>query len=321
MAINYNQIIKKIASASKRFERSLSPAQRSMYESVLEELNRLELSPNGTVKATVKNLGILDSMRGKMNKILATEKYSNDVKNVLKAFSEITKLQNEYWKSIESKFKPRPLLKAIRRRAITDTRDALLGAGIWANVSDRVVDIIKTSITSGGSYARLIEQIRDGLLDTSQAGYLKRYAGQVVTDSLNQYSAQYSKIVSSDLGYEWFVYSGSDITTTRCFCDAMTDKYYFHISEIPSLLKGEGLMCTDKTTGEKIKVKIYKKTGLPYGMIPGTDVSNFQVYRGGYRCGHQVLPTEEALIPDSVKQEVYNKPAYKKWKALKDSIK
>jgi hypothetical protein len=94
----------------------------------------------------------------------------------------------------------------------------------------------------------------------------------------------------------------TDIETTRCFCDKMTDKNYFHISEVPEVLKGLGC-------------DIYKKTGLPYGMIDGTNPENFFIRAGGWNCRHSIHPVAERQVPKNIRDEVYATPAYISWKA------
>jgi len=107
--------------------------------------------------------------------------------------------------------------------------------------------------------------------------------------------------VSNDLGYEWYRYMNSDIETTRCFCDKMTDKDFFHLSEVPTILKGMGC-------------DIYKKTGLPYGMIDGTNAENFFVRAGGWNCGHSINPVAKLQVPKAVQDVVYASAEYKAWK-------
>ncbi|MBK7885129.1 MAG: hypothetical protein IPJ81_16090 [Chitinophagaceae bacterium] len=122
-------------------------------------------------------------------------------------------------------------------------------------------------------------------------GQLQKYTKQITTDALNQYSGQYTQIVSSDLDFEWFRYSGSNIETTRPFCLACTKKKFIHISEIPQLLKG------NFPEFREFDGVINEKTGLPAGLIAGTDVSNFMINRGGYNCAHQLRPVSEDLVP------------------------
>lgn len=310
--MNYNDIIKELNKAVRNFTKGIPASQRAMFEEIEKQLRRLDLDGD-RVKSTVKNLSVVNSIKNKLTRIILNEDYKSDVKEYLKAFNTVTQLQNAYWKSVESTFKPRPLLKAIRNQAITDTAQALTEQGITANVSDRVVSVLRTNITTGGSYNELISELRGGLLNTKTPGYLDRYARQIVTDAIHQYSANYNQIVSSDLGYEWYVYDNTDIKTTRCFCDAMTDQPYFHVSEIPRLLTGKGLKCN----GGKKPVELYPKTNLPYGMIPGTNAENFLIRRGGYNCRHQCRPMNERFIPLVVRDRVYASDAYQRWKSAR----
>lgn len=310
----YNEILKKIRQAVSKFNRNIPKAQRAMFDAISEEITRLDLHSDGKIRTTAKNLAILSSIKNKIIKIVVTPEYRQEVKEFAKAFNEITVLQNAYWKEQEAKFKPRRILKELRKQAITTTVNQLTESGIGVNVGERITEMLKASITTGGSYKKLTQSLRDGLLNTEQKGYLDRYAKQVTVDSLNQYSAQYNHIISSDLGYEWFKYDNTDIDTTRPFCDAMTDQPYFHVSEIPRLLRAEGLYY-DKD-GVKTKVPIYSKTGLPQGMIPGTDAATFFVNRGGYNCGHQIRPVAERQVPQEVKDRVFATSAYKAWKKV-----
>lgn len=310
----YNDILKKIKQAVSKFNRNIPKAQRAMFDAISEEITRLDLYADGKVRTTAKNLSILASIKAKMIRIVVTPEYRQEVKEFAKAFNEITVLQNLYWKEQEASFKPRPVLKALRKQAISTTVNQLTESGIGVNVGDRITEMLKASITTGGSYKKLTASLRDGLLNTEQKGYLDRYAKQVTVDSLNQYSAQYNNIVSSDLGYEWFKYDNTDIDTTRPFCNSITDNPYFHISEVQRILRLDGLYYFKD--GVKTKVPANPKTGLWGGAIPGTDAATFFVNRGGYNCGHQIRPVAERQVPAEVVERVKATPAYKAYKKI-----
>jgi len=311
---DFSDILKKINESISNMNKRIPSIQKDIYDSLLEDLRNLELQ-DGKIKATVKNLSLINSIKNKLNRIILTPEYKAQVKEFVTSFNEITTLQNDYWRGIEKQFKPKALLQAIKEQAISDTVAKLTEAGIGANIADPIADILRTNITTGGSYKVLTEQLRENLVNTQTPGTMEKYIGQVTTDAVNQYSNQYTQIVSNDLGYEWFKYDNTDILTTRPFCDAMTDRSYFHISEVPALLRAEGLTYLNKKTGKWEPVMIYEKTGLPSGMIPGTDASNFFIRRGGYRCGHSIRPVNERQVPQADKDRVYATSAYKAWKS------
>lgn len=311
---DFNDILEKINESISNMNKRIPSIQKDIYDSLQEDLRGLDLQ-SGKIKATVKNLSLINSIKNKLNRIILTPEYKSKVKEFATSFNEITTLQNDYWRTIDKTFKPKPLLKAIREQAIGDTVAKLTESGIGANIADPIADILRTNITTGGSYKDLTAQLRESLINTQTPGTMEKYISQITTDAVNQYSNQYTQIVSSDLGYEWFKYDNTDILTTRHFCDAMTDRTYFHISEVPALLRGEGLTYLNKKTGKREPVMIYEKTGLPSGMIPGTDASNFFIRRGGYRCGHSIRPVNERQVPQADKDRVYSTSAYKAWKS------
>lgn len=313
-AEKFEKITKEADRAVAKFNKQIPAIQKDTYDSLQEDLRKLELK-DGKIKTTIKNLSLINSIKNKLNRIILTDGYKSEVKEFAKSFNEIASLQNEYWKSINNDFKPRAILKAIREQSISDTVGKLTEAGIGANIAEPIADILRTNITTGGSYKKLTEQLRENLVNTQTPGTMEKYIGQITTDAVNQFSNQYTQLVSSDLGYEWFKYDNTDILTTRPFCDAMTDRPYFHISEVPALLRAEGLTYLNKKTGERQPVLIYEKTGLPSGMIPGTDASNFFIRRGGYRCGHSIRPVNERQVPQADKDRAYATSAYKAWKS------
>lgn len=300
-----------IDKALAQFDKKVPGLQAKLYKEMQAQIKRLDLKGD-KVAVTVKNLSILNSIKKKLDSLIVNKDYLGEVKVFAKTFNEVFKLQGEYWKKTEETFKPRPLLKAIRNQAITDTVQSLTTSGIGPNISDNIVGILRQNITTGGSYADLAEQLRESIVTTPESpGLLEKYTKQVTSDAINQFNRQYTQVVSSDLGYEWYRYMNTDITTTRCFCDAMTDKDFFHITEVPKLLKGQGLRCK----GEP--VKIYPKTELPYGMIPGTNAENFFVRAGGYNCRHSIQPVAARQVPAAIRALIEATPEYKAYAAAK----
>lgn len=314
---SFNDISARIKDALERFNKKIPASQRAMLDGIEEQVARLDLN-NGKIKATVANLKIVASIKAKLLKLVLNDEYIDEVKQFAQAFRDVSVLQREYWQQIETNFKPRSILKEIRSQAIGDTVSKLTESGIGTNIADNIADILRTNITTGGSYKDLLGQLRESLTDTQKSdGLLTRYSKQITTDSLNQYSRNYNQIVSSDLGYEWYAYQGSDIKTTRPFCNALTDFRYFHISQIPALLRAENLYYIKD--GKKNKVPIYDKTGLPHGMIDGTNPENFFVRAGGFNCGHSIRGVSAKLVQTQAPElynEVINSTVYKNWKAL-----
>lgn len=318
----FSKIISQISQAVSQFQRTIPDSQRQVLQEVLDRLHNLDLDSTGNIKSTVANIKLVGSLRNKLLGIILNDDYIDDVKKYVDAFRDVTTLQNDYWKSIEPKFKPRVILKEIRTQTVEDTVNKLTEAGIGTNIADAITDVLRTSVTSGGTFRQLEQQLRDTIMNNRTGdGLLEKYTKQITTDALNQYSANYTKTVSEDLGAEWYQFQGSEIKTTRPICQAMHESVqYFHISQVPNLLKGLDAMgnrleYSDINTGEIKKVEIYDRYGLPEGMYKGTDPSNYFTYRNGYNCGHQFRPVlREKTVPLAFRETVYATPQYQAWK-------
>jgi hypothetical protein len=285
-----------------------------MLDKILERLKDLELTSKG-VKASVKNMRIMAQIKSDLQNLILTKEYKSALKDFMQVFNEIDKFQTQYFEQTEKKFTPSKVLAELKKQTIIDVTDRMTERGIVAQVTDSVSEILRRNISTGSSYATLTKQLRELLAETKTGGIFQRYAKQITTDAVNQYSASNLRTISSDLGYEWFRYAGKDIDTTRPFCDAMTDLEYFHVSQIPDLIKAKNLYYVKD--GKEQKVPVNPNTGLPAGMIPGTDASSFFVNRGGYNCGHQILPVIERLVPAQIKNEVFATSAYRSWASLR----
>jgi hypothetical protein len=281
------------------FNEKMPKVQRDAYNVILDLTGDLETS-NGRIKATMKNVKLISKIKQQLSKVIFTKEYEEELDKIVKTYGEITKLQNQYFTAAIGKFSVPKVLAEVQQLAIEGVVDAMGLDAVGVNVISPVRDILVKNVTTGGSKAEFLDEVREYLLDTERGdGKLVKYTKQIVTDSLNQYSANYTQIVSDDLGLEWFKYVGSNKETTRPFCKALTNAKqtcmpFIHRSQLPEIVEGQ--IC-----GEQ--VPIYDKTGLPHGMIPGTNAVNFPINRGGYNCNHQLVPVSAALVPKALRDE------------------
>lgn len=304
---DFKELIALIEKATDKFNSKVPAIQQKMLDSIRFELRSLDVK-NGRISATVKNVRKIADIKSKLQSLILSKDYLKNVKDFIANFDKITTLQNQYFETQIGKFSIPEIVKEIRKQAIESLIDKLTESGIQTNVTNGIEDILRKNITTGGSYSELDAILENNIIDNSTGeGKLQSYTKQITTDSINQYSAQYTQILSSDLGFEWFRFSGSNIQTTRPWCLACTKKLYIHISEFPALIRG------DFPEFEEFDGKLYK--GLPAGMYPDTNVSNLTIYRGGYNCGHQLRPVTETLVPMNYKKRVYATPEYMAWKA------
>jgi hypothetical protein len=260
---------------------------------------------NGSIQANAKNVRLISQIKQRIEKlVLRDPKYKKNLQEYLNSFKDITKLQNAYFEEIAKEYTVPKLLSAIREEAVSSTYDSLTKAGISEAISKPIQDILRVNITSGAKYSDMLGVIRNFITSSdSGLGALEKYVKQITTDALNQYAAQFTGLVTDDLGLEWFQYTGAIIETSRPFCQALHEKRYIHKSEIPDIITG------DFPEFDDFDGKINPNTDLPYGMIDGTNEQNFFVYRGGYNCGHQLVPVNELVVPEEIRNEFSSTPA------------
>lgn len=290
-----NDIVATLDGSVAKFNASMPGVQDKVMAEIELLVKDLELR-NGKIVPSAANLRAIAKIKGKLERLIRNPEYVKEVREFAKAFEQLTVLQNQYFETLAGEFKPTPLLQELKNQSISSTIASLTEAGINANLTSSIQDILRTNITSGANYSQMLGQLRNYMTtDTTGTGALERYAKQITTDALNQYSAQYSDVVTNDLGLEWFMWTGSLVQDSRDLCVALHKKQYIHKSEIPAILRG------DFAEFREINGRINPKTGLPYGMVPGTNAANFKVYRGGYNCGHQLVPVAAEAVPFAIR--------------------
>lgn len=293
---DFKQLIKAIQEAVEDFAKQMPKIQQRLADTIRVSLSELDIK-GGTVKISAANLKAVAKIKSHLQEAILDDGYKKEVAKFVAAFDTITDLQHAYFRAVDEKFTPPKLSKQLQKQAIDAVVSSLSESGLDANVISGVDDILRTNVTTGGSINDLQKQLDNFVLDNDAGeGILTKYTKQITADSLNQYSAQYTQIISNDLGLEWFYYAGSNIETSRPWCLACSKKKYIHISEFPALLKG------DFPEFREFDGKMYR--GLPAGMYPDTTVANLQIKRGGYFCGHQLRPVSEFSVPPDYKARI-----------------
>lgn len=289
------RIVSKIDSAIDDFNEGIPSVQREIDSEIRLLIKSLDM--NGKfIKNSVQNIRLLSKLRSKIESIVLNDSYKKKVEQFAQTFNTVATLQNLYFTSLDKRFTPSKILGAIKEDAIGATVRSLTEGGINANLTAGIEDILRTYIRNGGEYVDLVDKMKTFISGNNNVpGYLTRYARQVTIDSIQQYNAAYNHAISAELGYEWYMYIGSNITTTREFCQKMTKKKYFHKSELPEILKG-------RIDGQQVRIN--PKTDLWYGAREDTSVNNFNDRRGGYQCRHQIYAVASTIVPIELKQAI-----------------
>ena len=301
---NRNEIFNQVDNAEARFNGVITKTEKQIFDSAVDAIKRLDVDASGYIKTTTANLKLLQEIKSRLERIANNKEYLQGVKELAKAFADIYKAQVAYYsnefaqKSMNEHTRDR--YDAMKRIAVSNTIDGLTGAGLQSGVLDSLNKMLLKAVTGGEKYSDLVSSFRNQLISSKdgQSAFAK-YAGTYATTALTQYAGQNNRLFTDDLGCEWFEYVGSQIETTREFCNVILEHHpYIHKTEIPQILKGE---IVSQKTGELIHVSLNPKTGLPKGMIEGTTPENFQINVGGWNCRHQLCPVAKESVPADIR--------------------
>lgn len=293
-----SELLKEIQKSIDSFGADIPGIQKQLLSKVQNILSELDRT-SGRLDATAKNIKAIARLKKEIEQAILNPAYLDRVEKFNESFSVIATLQNSYFAAISVESGSMAAANALKESAIDETLTALTESGVASVVSAGVEKILKSNIIGESSYTDMVEQMRGYLLsDSSGEGALAKYSSQITTDALNQFSAQYNELLSSDLGLRWHQYVGSLKEKSREFCIKLTGKRWVHEVELPDILSG-------KIDGHQVPIN--PNTGVWYGGNPDTTVDTFVTLRGGYKCGHQYLGVIDALVPKNIREETYRK--------------
>lgn len=282
-------LLKIIAGATERLDMALNSNQAALFSDIELLLKDLDLEGD-RIANTAKNIKQIGALKNRIEKAILNKEYISEVRSYTAAFAEVSRLQQSYFSTLSSEVGTSKILDAIKNQSVQLVVERLTDS-MAGNIRLGVQEILGQNIKGGGSYGSLVKQMRGYIVESGE-GSMIRYAKQITSDALNQFSRQYSQALTEDLSLDWFMYVGSNKSTTREFCELLTKKKWIHRSELPGILNG---------VIDGKKVPINPKTKLWYGAIEGTTVANFQSNAGGHGCDHHLLPVSASMVPAHIR--------------------
>jgi uncharacterized protein YoaH (UPF0181 family) len=275
------RLIKKIAQsmedAPDAFFKGVKKAQREAFAQIVSEIATLATDDAGNLLVSQGNFNKIQALVQKMKAAYMNKDYSKAIRDFvgsIDATAEDTgKLMGIITKEV---FVQSATAGAILSNAKTTVFDLLANAAVNDSV-ESFKQILNTSISTGENFQQVIRNIRNNIEGTPEfAGRMERYAKQNAYDFYSISNAQYIRQVSEDYGFEFYEYIGVDVKNTRSFCSERNNKI-FHKREIENWanIKWEGKQ-------------------------RGTNETTIFAYRGGYNCGHQIIPVATEDVPEDV---------------------
>lgn len=270
------------------FSSKVEVVQRESLRKLIELLDSLERD-GSLIVVSVKNLAKIQEISEELLAYIFDEtEYTQSLNAFRREFSSQAKLSREYIEIIEPDFIDKDIYKNTLRQSQKQAVELLSSTAVNQIFINPVRDVLLSSVSGGASFTDTIKALSDVAIGTKvKDGSLLSHVKQVAFDGFAFADRQYMKVVSEDVGFEWYQYFGGRIKDTRYFCSERAGGF-FHKKEIEYW--GETPSLWDKPPGSKIKGG---------GRVLETNKTTIWAFAGGYHCLHQIAPAATTSVPKS----------------------
>lgn len=278
------------------FTNSVDRSQKEILKALVRLVDDLSRT-KGAIDITPENIGKIQQIAEQLLSVIFTDtEYKDALSTFSKEFNTQAKITRRYMTEIQQDFENKEIYKANLALSQRQAIELLARSGVSQAFINPMKDILQASVTSGSSFADTVDVLTDYILGTKQReGALLHHAKQVAFDGFAFADRQYVKVISEDLGFEFFQYFGGRIKDSRFFCSTRANQV-FHKKEI-------------KDWGDHPDYW-NAPPASPFhggGRIPETTENTIWTYAGGYNCRHQIAPLSRTNVPKDVMERAIKK--------------
>lgn len=253
-------------------------SEQFIFDALVELFKSVDIS-NGKLSSNAKAEEFLSSLDARIYNALKKSGYGDAVKNFLLNYD----LVSENVQSLHEAMKHGTLyakdINPIKRIEITKTVDNLTQSGMYNAFIGPVRQGLYRNVMYGATVSETEALIYDYVISKKDSNSkLLQYVGQVATDSLRQFDGSVNQRAKDVLSLNATQYVGSLIRDSRGQCTKWVEMNVIKDSQLQEEI--EWALTENQYFGKK-RVS---------GMIPGTNVATFCIYRGGHRCRHRAFP-------------------------------
>ena len=234
------------------------------------------------------NFAKVQALTDKMKAAYNNPKYTEALRGFVNSMTEGAELSAQLMGVITGEaYTPSAAVQAILSNAKSTTLE-LLSTNAPADAAAAFKKIIENSVATGENFGQVLRNVRKNIEGSAEfQGRMERYAKQNAYDFYSISQAQVINEMTEELGFEFYEYIGVNVKDTRSFCAARNNKIY-HAKEI------EAWASLDWD-----------------GKNRATNSSTIWSLRGGYNCGHQLIPVATEDVPQDVKDRAEAAGYYK----------
>lgn len=269
------KIIDKIAANIDKYPQDLVAAATDsedlltqLFEVLIESMDY----SGGTLAATQRNFQLINQVDAIVSSLFQQSPYITGLSSYATGMGVQLSLVQEYFQAateLTDVTKYQTAIRSIQARAI----DGLTEQAINNSFAKPLKDILNQSITTGVTRKEVNTSLTNYIKGTPELdGKLTKYVKQISNDAFASVDRQVTKLISEDLGMEWWLYAGGTVKDSRKFC-IERHGHYFHTREIESWV--------NLTWQGKAPVN----EGTIFALV------------GGYNCQHILMPVTIDFVP------------------------
>jgi hypothetical protein len=195
-----------------------------------------------------------------------------DVKGFTRDYNEIVGYTKDIQSSLNSiDIKTAPLYNYAKESSTFVQERLLLNISESEEFGEKLKTVLLNASVQNLTLKELKTSVTEFLKTADNSSKLAKYTTQVTRDALNQFEGQLNSNIAITYDLFGYRYVGSLVADSRPQCRRWVGMGVLPIKEL------------DK--------EIAWAYANGQGMIPGTTSSNFSVFRGGFSCRHNAIPT------------------------------
>lgn len=250
--------------------------QRSKFNDVIRLLDDLDYS-DGLIVVNESNILKIEAIVEQIKDVLTGAEYETAVGELMDEFDNQAAINYKYFEEIAPAFEVPAISTSIVRAKKNEAILSLLNS-TDQYLTNPMRQALSNSVLAGGSRSDLLATFRELIEgDPEKVGRLERATRQVVSDTFALSDRAVTNEVAEQLGFEYYLYTGGLLKTTRPFCKSRNGKFF-----------------------KKSEVESWGALGDWDGKMEGTNEKTIFQTAGGYNCQHSILPVSEAVVPKEV---------------------
>lgn len=254
---------------------SVEKIQRGLLQDVLRLVADLERDGDNIVR-NAANLTRASQITEALRGVLTGKDYLTALTQFASEFDATKVANDKIFDKAFPDFSASELADLTLQNSKAAAIEALAGATATTNFLQPLKGAIEQAVTSGANWRDTLQILsRLTVGDAEYQGKLAQHAKQVAWDALAVADRTYADNLAQDLGAEWFLYAGTEIQTTRPFCQERVGKYY-----------------------TRAMVESWAELDWAGKMKETTNANTIFQNLGGWNCRHILVPVSAAVVPE-----------------------